>query len=454
MTATEHILLVEDDDSLRRVTEYQLSEAGYEVVAVESGEAALEALAQDRFDLVLTDVRMPGISGVELLEKVVHEHPGLLVIVMTAYATVEQAVAAMRAGAHDYLTKPFSRDGLLLAVRRAFDYRSLRRENLRLREELLRRSGDEIVGQSEAVRKLREVIGRVAGTNSSVLLLGESGTGKELVARALHRGSPRHEKPFVTVNCAAIPESLLESELFGHVRGSFTGAHQDREGKFVQADGGTLFLDEIGELPLALQPKLLRALQEMEIEPVGGRARKVDVRVVAATNRDLAAMAREGAFREDLYYRLAVIPVDVPPLRERREDILLLVRHFLQRHGDERSLTPEAADALQSYPWPGNVRELQNCVERMCVLATGRRFELADLPEAVRGDAGAATSPVLRLPADGYSLEELEKEAVLQALERCGGNQSQAARFLRIPRHTLIYRMEKYGIRAGTREQG
>ncbi len=443
----ETILLVEDDASLRRVTEFQLVEAGYQVATAEDAEAALAFLRQERPDLVLTDVRMPGMSGEELLKIIVQEYPGVMVVVMTAFATVERAVTAMRMGAHDYLTKPFSRDALLLAVRRAMEFRGLKRENLRLREELSRRVSDDLVGQSEPVRRLREMIARVATTNAAVLLLGESGTGKELVARAIHRAGIREKKPFITVNCAAIPEQLLESELFGHVRGAFTGATRDRDGKFLQADGGTLFLDEIGEMPLALQPKLLRALQEMEIEPVGGRPRKVDVRIIAATNRDLEAMVGDGDFREDLFYRLAVIPLQVPSLRDRRDDIPLLVRHFLGRQGaDKVRIRPDAMDLLIRYDWPGNVRELQNCIERMLVLAGSDEIGPDDLPPAVRGGGDASGHGVLNLPPEGYSLEQLEREAVEQALARCGGNQSQAARFLRIPRHTLIYRMEKYGI--------
>ncbi|TYO99487.1 two component Fis family sigma54 specific transcriptional regulator [Geothermobacter ehrlichii] len=447
----ETILLVEDDASLRRVTEFQLAEAGYQVTTAEDAEEALAFLRRERPDLVLTDVRMPGMSGEELLKIVVQDYPGVMVIVMTAFATVERAVSAMRMGAHDYLTKPFSRDGLLIAVRRALEYRGLKRENLRLREELNRRVSGELVGQSEPVRRLREMIARVAATNAAVLLLGESGTGKELVARAIHHASLREKKPFVTVNCAAIPEQLLESELFGHVRGAFTGATRDREGKFLQADGGTLFLDEIGELPLALQPKLLRVLQEMEVEPVGGRTRKVDVRIVAATNRDLEAMVEKGDFREDLYYRLAVIPLQVPALRERREDIPLLIRHFLDRQGAKVRIRADAMELLTRYDWPGNVRELQNCIERMLVLAGSDEIVPDDLPPTVQGAEVPSGQGVLNLPPEGYSLEQLEREAVEQALARCGGNQSQAARFLRIPRHTLIYRMEKYGIGKGAR---
>jgi two-component system NtrC family response regulator len=444
----ETILIIEDDDSLRRVLEFQLAEAGYRVQTAADGERGLALLRRERPTLVLSDVQMPGMSGDQVLQTIRAELPATLVIMMTAFGTVERAVEAMRIGAHDYLTKPFSRDALLLAVERALTFHGLKQENRRLREELTGQHAlDDLIGVSEPMRHLRELVGRVAASEATVLLLGESGTGKELVARAIHHGSPRSQQPFVTVNCAAIPHELLESELFGHLKGSFTGAVRDREGKFVQAGGGTIFLDEVGELPLELQPKLLRVLQEMEVEPVGGRPQRVDVRVVAATNRDLVAATRDGRFREDLYYRLAVIPVELPPLKDRSDDIPLLARHFFEKHGGRNvAITPEALELLCRYPWPGNVRELENSVERMLVLGRNEQIQPSDLPPVILAQPGPHRDAVLNFPPGGYPLEQLEKEAVELALEHCGGNQSKAARFLSIPRHTLIYRMEKYGI--------
>jgi two-component system NtrC family response regulator len=324
----------------------------------------------------------------------------------------------------------------------------LRQENRALREQLADRLDfSRLVGSSEAMQQVFDVVRRVAASEASILIEGESGTGKELVARALHHGSERRERPFVAVNCAAIPGELLESELFGHVKGAFTGAIRERKGKFEQADGGTLFLDEVGELPLELQPKLLRALQEKEIEPVGGHARSVDVRIVAATNRDIEAAMREGRFREDLYYRLAVIPIHLPPLRERRGDIPLLIRHFLAKHGAAALQVDAAAEqALVQYDWPGNVRELENALERMILLRRGEVIERGDLPPKIAGRA-VKSGGVLNLPDDGYPLEQLEREVVVEALQRNGWNQTKAAAFLRIPRHTLVYRMEKYAIK-------
>jgi two-component system NtrC family response regulator len=357
----------------------------------------------------------------------------------------------MKKGAHDFLTKPVSRDALLLAVGKICALHGLREENRRLREQL----GEQVefahlIGNSDAMREVLEIVRRAAPSEASVLLTGESGTGKELVARAIHHASDRRRAAFVAVNCAAIPADLLESELFGHVRGAFTGAVADRAGKFERAHGGTLFLDEVGELPAALQPKLLRALQEHEIDPVGGHSRRVDVRVVAATNRDIEAALATGQFREDLYYRLAVITVELPPLRARRDDIPLLIRHFLRKYADVSLPVSDAAlDLLVRYEWPGNVRELENAVQRMVVLRRGERLDVEDLPGKIRG--GREESPgsppgIVQLPDEGYSLEALEREVVLQALERNGWNQSRAATFLRIPRHVLLYRMEKYGI--------
>ncbi len=447
--ARKTLLLIDDDDSLRRVTEFTLHEAGYRVVTATNGEEGLKFFELETPEVVITDIQMPGISGYEVLKRVKEQRPATLVIVITAFGTLEQAVEAMKLGAYDYITKPFSRDELRLVVDKAFSYRGLQEENLRLREELTDRVDfTNLIGISDEMQQVFDMVRRVAPSETTVLITGESGTGKELIARAIHHGSERRERPFIPVNCAAIPSELLESELFGHLKGAFTGAVKDRKGKFELADGGTLFLDEVGELPVELQPKLLRALQEREIEPVGGATRKVDVRVVAATNVDIETALEEGNFREDLYYRLAVIPVDLPPLRARRTDVSLLVRHFLKKHGGvvELEVAGEALAALETYNWPGNVRELENAVERMIVLRRGERIELVDLPPKIREQDRPTVCGVLNLPSEGYPLEELEKEAVMQALRQCGGNQTRAAAFLHIPRHTLIYRMEKYKI--------
>ena len=443
------ILLIDDDDSLRRVNEYHLTEAGFRVLTAADGEEGLRLYALETPQVVITDIQMPGISGYEVLQQIRAGDGQALVIVITAYGTVEKAVEAMKLGAFDYLTKPFSRDQLRLTVERALAFRGLTEENVRLRAELSQQIDfSRLVGISEPMQQVFEVVRRVAATEATVLITGESGTGKELIARAIHTGSERREGPFIPVNCAAIPAELLESELFGHLKGAFTGAVKERKGKFELADGGTLFLDEVGELPLELQPKLLRALQEREIEPVGGAPRRIDVRVVTATNRDLETEMEEGGFREDLYYRLAVIPVHLPALRERRDDIPLLVRHFLGKHGtrEEVQISDRALAVLADYDWPGNVRELENAVERMLILRRGKVIEEVDLPPRIRRQETGGRSRILNLPDEGYSLEELEKEAVIEALRRSAWNQTRAAAFLRIPRHTLIYRMEKYDI--------
>jgi len=445
----KQILLIDDDISLRRVTEFNLQEAGYQVLTAADGAAGLQLFRRHRPALVITDVQMPGMSGYRVLEEILQLEPQILVIIITAFSSVEKAVEAMKAGAYDYLTKPFSRDQLRLTVAKAFEFSTLRRENRELKDALAGKTGNgQILGQSRPMQILLERVGKVAATQASVLLSGESGTGKEMIARALHLGSERAEGPFVTVNCAAIPKGLIESELFGHLKGSFTGAVKDRKGKFSLADGGTLFLDEIGELPIDLQPKLLRALQEQEIEPVGGVPEQVDVRVISATNRDLDEAMQVGAFREDLYYRLAVVPMELPPLRDRKEDIPLLLEFFLRKHkaGVGVRFSQEVIDHLREYNWPGNVRELENVVEQMLILRLGEVLEITDLPPRI-GRSPIRRGDILNLPEEGYSLEDLEREAVEIALQRCGGNKTRAAAFLRIPRHTLLYRLEKYQIK-------
>lgn len=446
----QKILVIDDDPSLRRVLEYNLEEDGYEVSVAESGGAGLQAFDELSPALVITDLKMPGIDGFQVLREIKERSPETLVMIITAFGAVETAVEAMKLGAYDYITKPFNRDELKLVVRKALQVTNLSRENKQLRQELTEKIDfRNIVGISRGMEKVFQVVRKVANTDATVLITGESGTGKELIAKALHTQSSRKSAPFVPINCAAIPRDLLESELFGHVKGAFTGAIRDKIGKFKQADGGTLFLDEVGELPLELQPKLLRALQEKIVEPVGGtEAEQLDVRVVAATNLDMEQAMREGTFREDLYYRLSVIPIHIPSLRERKDDIPLLIKHFTAKHRAESvKFSSEAVETLVSYQWPGNVRELENTVERLLILREGEAVDLGDLPGKVRGVHKSDTSgSIVNLPSEGYSLEQLEREIVLEALERNGWNQTAAARFLRIPRHVLIYRMEKYEI--------
>jgi len=444
------VLLIDDDDSLRRVTEYSLHSAGFHVLSAADGKQGLAAFRADSPQVVITDIQMPGLSGYDVLQQIKSERPETIVIVITAYSSVEKAVDAMKQGAYDYLAKPFSRDELVIVVEKAFNLLGLQEENQRLRDELeYQIDFSHMIGNSDGMQHVFEMVRRVAPTEASVLITGESGTGKELIARAIHQGGPRSRAPFVAINCAAIPANLLESELFGHVRGAFTGAVRDHSGKFQQAHGGTLFLDEVGEMPIELQPKLLRVLQEMEVEPLGGRARTVDVRIIAATNQDVEHALEEGRFREDLFYRLAVIPIEMPPLRRRAEDVPLLVRHFLERfsRGNPPDISDQALACMMAYPWPGNVRELQNAVERLVVLSHGETIERHHLPSKLCTQASMSRNRVVELPAEGYPLEEIEKEAVMQALERNQWNQTRAALFLQVPRHTLIYRMEKYGIK-------
>lgn len=377
MIEKKTVMVIDDDDSLRRVIEFTLDEAGFSVLTARDGSQGLQIFAEELPSVVLTDIQMPGISGYDVLQSIRSSHPEVRVIIVTAFGTVEQAVDAMKDGAFDYLTKPFSRDELTLVVKRAFSFLQLEEENSRLKQELSDKVDFEhLVGISDAMQDVFERVRRVAVSDASVLIGGESGTGKELIARAIHYGSGRRNGPFVPINCAAIPAELLESELFGHVKGAFTGAVKDRKGKFEQADGGTLFLDEIGDLSPHLQPKLLRVLQEMEIEPVGAdQMRKIDVRIVSASNRNLEEKIKTGDFREDLYYRLSVIPVNLPPLRERKQDIPVLVRHFLDVHTQTGRLeiSPEAMTQMMTYQWPGNVRELQNVVEQVVILRQGNR---------------------------------------------------------------------------------
>lgn len=445
------ILLIDDDDSLRRVMEFSLTEAGHLVQAAKSGEEGLLLFGKQMFDAVITDITMPGISGMEVLAKVHGRDPDLPVIVITAYGTIESAVQAMKQGAFDYITKPFNRDELLLTLSKALKMRRIEKENLELRAEIKgRHRFESIIGTSEILRKVLETAGRVATSDAGILITGESGTGKELLAKGIHFNSTRADGPFVAVNCAAIPENLIESELFGHVKGSFTGAVRDKEGKFELAHGGTLFLDEIADLRIDLQGKILRALQEREIDRVGGdRPLPVDVRVIAATNKDIDRAVKEGSFRDDLYYRLSVITLHMPPLRERREDIPLLVNYFLKKFNKDGEVRvhEEAYSALVSYGWPGNVRELENVIERASVLRRGDVITRAELPDKLIKENRSVEDIILNLPEEGISLEDLEKNLIIKALEKHKGNQTRAAEYLGITRPTLIYRMEKFGLK-------
>jgi two-component system NtrC family response regulator len=444
------ILLVDDDESLLRVTEKQLTDAGYEVTAAPGGRAALEAFSPEEVDLVVTDVQMPGMDGLALLREVKRLDSDASVLVITAYGTVESAVEAMKAGAFDFLEKPFRREVLLLGVERALRYRRLEAENARLRRELSEKySAERFVGESPAMKDVFRTLSRVATSDATVLLRGESGTGKELAARAIHHGGARAEGPFVAVNCAAIPGTLMESELFGHVRGAFTGADSDRRGRFREADGGTIFLDEIGEMSPEDQVVLLRVLEDGEVRPVGAeKSGRVDVRLIAATNRDLDASLEDGTFRRDLYYRIAVVTVEMPPLRNRREDIPLLVDRFLEERGATAvRVTAEFERALLAYSWPGNVRELENVIERALVLlAEPGVLGVGDLPPRIAApDPDRDFKP--ELPPEGVSLADVEKDLIRQAMNRTGGNQTRAARLLGITRQTLLYRLEKHGLR-------
>jgi len=446
-----YILLMDDDDSLRRVMEFSLTEAGHTVRAAKSGEEGLLLFEKHAFDAVITDITMPGMSGMEVLAKIQKSDPSLPVIIITAYGTIESAVLAMKQGAFDYITKPFNRDELLLTLSKAFKMRRLEKENIELRAEVKGRySFEGIIGSSKTIREVLDLAGRVAASDASVLITGESGTGKELLARGIHYNSPRAKGPFVAINCAAIPEGLIESELFGHVKGSFTGAVKDKEGKFELADNGTLFLDEIVDLRIDLQAKILRALQEHEVDRVGGnKPIPVDARVIAATNKDIDRAVKEGRFREDLYYRLSVITLHMPPLRERRDDVPLLVGHFLKKFnkGSEAHVDAEALSSLTSYGWPGNVRELENVIERASVLKRGDVITRAELPEKLIKEKRGVEDIIFNLPENGISLEDLEKSLIVKALEQHKGNQTRAAEYLGITRPTLIYRMEKYGLK-------
>ncbi|MBI4486429.1 MAG: sigma-54-dependent Fis family transcriptional regulator [Acidobacteria bacterium] len=459
MSPLQTILLIDDDDSLRRVVEYNLHEEGYRVVTAADGTTGLQAFQSQPVELVLTDIRMPEMDGLELLTRLKAMQPDLPVIVLTAHGTINSAVDAMKLGASDYLTKPFNREQLKAAVRKALDVAALTTENRNLRQMVAERfSFASMIAGSRTMRAVTETAARVAQGDTTVLLEGESGTGKELLAKAIHVHSARAKGPFVTINCGAIPEQLLESELFGHRRGSFTGAVTDKQGKFEAAHRGTIFLDEIGELPQLLQVKILRVLQEREIDKVGEtRSIKVDVRVIAATNRDLEKMIADGTFRDDLYYRLAVVSIRVPPLRERADDIPLLVDHFLAKHaeklGRQRPVVEKTVySAFNLYSWPGNIRELENVIERALVLDEDGTIGLDDLPDRMRTREHRVANLRMELPDEGISLEDVERELLLAALEKHNWNQTRAAAYLNITRSTLVYRMEKFALHREKKE--
>jgi DNA-binding NtrC family response regulator len=445
------ILIVEDEDKLRRVLELQLTAAGYDVWKASNGAEGLRLAGQAA--LVLTDLQMPGMSGLEMIHELRRQQIATPIIVLTAFGTVENAVEAMKAGAQDFVPKPFSQDHLLTVIQKALEVAALRRENRTLKEALGRQYDlENIIGHSAAMREIFETVKRVAPTRATVLLCGESGVGKDMIARAIHQDSPRRDKPFVKINCTAIPENLMESELFGYEKGAFTGANTAKPGKFEQADTGTVFLDEIGDVPLGIQVKLLRVLQEREFERLGSnKTRQIDVRVLAATNVDLRTALEQGTFREDLYYRLNVMPILIPPLRERPEDVPALAETFLRKFAAEmgsavESISDEAMRKLQQYAWPGNVRELQNVIERALVLCSGRTLEAGDirLESASRIKPPAALADAF-LP-EGQTLEEHEQTLIREALKRANGNKSQAARLLGLTRNALRYRLSQMGL--------
>jgi DNA-binding NtrC family response regulator len=447
--ARKSILVVDDEKSQREILEMILSGEGYDVTTASSGEAALKFVADRHFDLVLTDLKMTGMSGLELLKELTDFDKSIIVLLLTAHGTVDSAVDALRLGAFDYLQKPYDRDKLLDTISRALNKLS----NL----------DAEIVSESPEMDKVKKLILKVAKSNSTLLIRGESGTGKELIARAIHKNSLRTDEVFQAVNCAAINENLLESELFGHEKGSFTGAINEKKGLFEVADGGTLFLDEIGELEVALQAKLLRALQEKQIRRVGGTKEiNTDVRVVAATNRDLLQMTKDGRFREDLYYRLNVLSIELPALRDRTSDIPVLIEYFLNKHtrGTNRKITiePAARKLLENYSYPGNIRQLESAIERAILLSENNTITVEDLPpEMIRETAPASADDLFKLPAEGVNFEDVERSLIMQAMERTDNNITKSAKLLGLTFRTLQYRLEKFSMKKesdGTEEDG
>ncbi|HEY7387612.1 MAG TPA: sigma-54 dependent transcriptional regulator [Bryobacteraceae bacterium] len=450
----KRILVVEDEDKLRRVIELQLTSSGFDVDKAATAEEGLKIV--DRADLVLSDLRLPNMDGLQFLSLIRRQNTQVPVVMMTAFGSIETAVEAMKSGATDFLLKPFSLDHLMQVVGKALEIRALRDENRQLKEELGRRyEYDSIIGRSEAMQDIFATIERVAPTRATVLLCGESGVGKDLIARAIHHHSPRRDRPLVKINCSAIPENLMESELFGYEKGAFTGANASKPGKFEQADTGTVLLDEIGDVPPAIQVKLLRILQEREFERLGSNVtRHIDVRVIAATNQDLRAALEQGTFREDLYYRLNVVPLNIPPLRERKQDIAFLANHFVRKLAPDSGRKVEgigdaAMEKLIGYHWPGNVRELENVIERALILCRGNQLEADDikLEMAPRARPAADSNQHHFLP-EGMTLDQYEQELIREALHRADGNKSQAARLLGLTRNALRYRLTQMGLEA------
>jgi two-component system response regulator HydG len=447
------ILVVDDEESHRMMLRAVLEEEGYEVVEAADGPEAIRAVEQELFDLVLLDIRMTALDGIETLTEIRKISPFVPVLIMTAYASVKTAVEALKAGAFEYLTKPLDLEELKILVEKALELYHLRTENIALKERLGDRFDfSKIIGRSPKMKEVFETLSMVAPTDATVLILGESGTGKELVANSIHQNSPRNSQPFIKVSCAALPETLLESELFGHEKGAFTGAIARREGRFQLAHRGTLFLDEVGEMSPTTQTKLLRVLQEKEFEPLGSpRTLKVDVRMIAATNKNLEREVKEGRFREDLFYRLNVVPISLPPVRERKEDIPVLATHFFSLYRAKnkkelKELSGKALDLLIRYDWPGNIRELENCIERAVIMARGEMIAPADLPPNIQAlSSGEKEFAGLALPS-GVSLQEVEKALILKTLEDTGGNRTRAAEILGINRRTLQIKLKEYGI--------
>ncbi|NQT63727.1 MAG: sigma-54-dependent Fis family transcriptional regulator [Candidatus Marinimicrobia bacterium] len=444
------VLLIDDDMSLSRVLGYQLEQSGFDVVVVNSGKDGLEQFKEKSFDIVVTDIQMPDMSGIEVLGEIRKIDVNIVIILITAYGSVDNAIEACRLGADDYLTKPFGQEQLLFVIEKAMRLRELQSDNTKLRRELKgKHNFSNLVTNNSEMESVLEMAGQIADSETTTLILGESGTGKELIAKAVHYNSSRAKKPLITVNCPSIPDNLLESELFGHVRGSFTGAIRDRKGKFEMANGGTIFLDEIGDLRETVQAKLLRVLQEQEIERLGdSKTTKVNVRIIAATNKDLWQLSQTGKFREDLYYRLSVIPITIPPLRDRSGDVPILINHFLKKYSRSKNfkIDSEVFDILDHYSWPGNIRELENLVQRLVTLTKGELITSSDLPGHIRSSEANLNPLSLKIPADGLSLHEVEEKLIRETLQKANGNQSKAARLLKIPRHVLLYRLKKLGI--------
>ncbi len=452
---TKHLLLVEDETPLRQARAERLAEHGFEVEQADTGEGAIEQLAEFAFDIIITDLRLPGLDGTRVLEAALLRYPDIVGIIVTGYGTVKDAVEAIKRGATDFVTKPFQFDELLHALNSALEQRRLKAENAYLRSQLQERYKFEgIIGRSQGMRDLFQLLETVSASASTILVTGETGTGKEVVARAIHHSSPRRAQRFVALNCGAIPETLLEAELFGHVRGAFTGAIGTRQGRLEQAHKGTLFLDEVGTMSPAMQMKLLRVLQEREFERIGDtHTIKVDVRVIAATNSNLQRMVSEGTFREDLFYRLNIIPIQLPALRDRKEDIPLLVQHFLKKFsapesGASLTISQQAMRALMAFSWPGNVRQLENAIERAVALSGGRtQIETADLTPDIQQASQAITAPELHLPEDGIDFDAyvsgIEHELIRRALEKTGGNKGQASKLLNLKRTTLVEKLKR-----------